>query len=306
VVSALGFGAWPIGGGMGAVEEATAITTIHAALDAGITLIDTSDNYRGSEGLIGRTLRGGRRARAFIATKVSRDYSPQAIRAVMENSLRELQTECVDLYQIHGWNPEHPIAESMVTMAALQREGKTRFIGVSNFNVEQMRAAQASAPFQTLQPRYNLFDRQIEAEIAPFCAREGIGILVHSPLGKGLLTGRYRPGHVFPAEDERSQFPRFQGETLARYAAVTDRLLAEVARPRGLSLVQLAVGWTLRLPAVSVCLVGAKSPDQVREHVGAQGWQLSEEELRRIDAILSTAPAVPPGRGTAPCPRTAT
>jgi aryl-alcohol dehydrogenase-like predicted oxidoreductase len=290
-VSALGFGAWPIGGGMGPVDDATAIATVHAALDAGITLIDTAQAYRGSEALIGRALAGSRREQAFIATKVSRNYTPDGIRTAMENSLRALQTDHVDLYQIHGWNALLPITESMATMAALQREGKTRFIGVSNFNVEQMRAAQAAAPFQTLQPRYNLFDRQIEAEIAPFCEQEGIGILVHSPLAKGLLTGRYRPGHVFPEEDERSRFPRFQGETFARYTAVADRLAREIAQPRGLSLVQLAVGWTLRLPAVSVCLVGAKNPQQVRDHVGAQGWQLTDVELRGIEAILADAPA---------------
>jgi len=276
---------------MGAVEEATAIATIHAALDAGITFIDTAQAYRGSEGLIGRALSGGRRERAFLATKVSRNYTPAGIREAMENSLRALQTDRVDLYQIHGWSAQHPIEESMATMAALQREGKTRFIGVSNFTVPHMEAAQAVASFQTLQPRYNMFDREIEAEIAPFCEREGIGILVHSPLAKGLLTGRYRPGHVFPEDDERARFSRFQGEAFARYTAVADGLTAEIAQPRGLSLVQLAVGWTLRLPSVSVCLVGAKNPDQVSDHVGAQGWRLSDEELRRIDAILAAAPA---------------
>jgi aryl-alcohol dehydrogenase-like predicted oxidoreductase len=290
LVSALGFGAWPIGGGMGNVEEATAIATVHAALDVGITLIDTAQAYRGSEALIGRALAGGRREKAFIATKVSRNYSRAGILGAIENSLRALQTDHVDLYQIHGWNPQHPIEESMAAMAELQRAGKTRFIGVSNFNVAQMQAAQAVAPFQTLQPRYNMFDRQIEAEIAPFCEREGIGILVHSPLAKGLLTGRYRPGHVFPADDERSGSPRFQGETFATYSTVADRLAREIAQPRGLSLVRLAVGWTLRLPAVSVCLVGAKSPDQVRDHTGAVGWQLTDDELRRIDAILADAP----------------
>jgi aryl-alcohol dehydrogenase-like predicted oxidoreductase len=175
----------------------------------------------------------------------------------------------------------------MAAMAELQQAGKTRFIGVSNFNVEQMKAALAVAPFHSLQPRYNLFDREIETEIAPFCEREGIGILVHSPLAKGLLSGRYRPGHVFPPDDERSHMSRFQGETFARFLAAGDRLTREIAQPRGLSLLQLAIGWTLRLPAVTTCLVGAKNPAQVADHVGSQGWQLSEEELRRIDAILA-------------------
>src|SRR5438093_2304125 len=165
LVSAIGFGAWPIGGGMGNVDEATAIATVHAALDAGITLIDTAQAYRGSEALIGRALAGGRREKAFLATKVSRNYTRAGILEAMENSLRALQTDHVDLYQIHGWSAQHPIEESMAAMAELQQDGKTRFIGVSNFNVEQMKAAQAVAPFQSLQPRYNLFDRQIEAEI---------------------------------------------------------------------------------------------------------------------------------------------
>jgi aryl-alcohol dehydrogenase-like predicted oxidoreductase len=286
-VSAIGFGAWPIGGGMGAVEESAAIATIHAALDHGITFIDTAEMYRGSEAIVGKALAGGRREKAFLATKVSGNYTPERIRTAMENSLRALQTDHVDLYQIHWWEDRVPIEEGMAAMEALRQAGKTRFIGVSNFNVAQMEAARAAAPFRSLQPRYNLVDRDIEAEIAPYCEREGIGILVHSPLAKGLLTGRYQPGHVFPPDDERSRFPRFQGETFRRFCEMGERLRQEVAEPRGLTLVQLAIGWTLRLPAVSVCLVGAKSPEQVKEHVGAQGWRLTDEELRRINAILA-------------------
>jgi aryl-alcohol dehydrogenase-like predicted oxidoreductase len=288
-VSVIGFGAWPIGGGMGTVAESAAIATIHAALDDGITFLDTAEMYRGSEAIVGKALAGGRREKAFLATKVSGNYTPERIRTAMENSLRALQTDHVDLYQIHWWDDRAPIDEGMATMEALRQEGKTRFIGVSNFSVPQMEAARAAAPFSSLQPRYNLVDREIEAEIAPYCEREGIGILVHSPLAKGLLTGRYQPGHTFPSDDERSRFPRFQGEAFRRFLAMDERLRREVAEPRGLSLVQLAVGWTLRLPAVSVCLVGAKSPEQVAEHVGAQGWRLTEEELRRVDAILSEA-----------------
>lgn len=286
-VSAIGLGAWPFGGGMGAVEERAVIDTVHAAIDHGITFIDTAEAYRGSEALIGRALAGGRREKVFLATKVSGNFTSQHIREAMENSLRALQTDHVDLYQIHWWEGRVPIEESMAAMEALRKEGKTRWIGVSNFDVPQMEAARAAAPFISLQPRYNLLDREIEAEIAPYCEREGIGILVHSPLAKGALTGRYAPGHVFPEDDERARFPRFQGETFARIAAAVERLRREVAEPRGLSLVQLAVGWTLRLPAVSVCLVGAKSPEQVREHAGAQGWRLSDAELARIDAIMA-------------------
>jgi aryl-alcohol dehydrogenase-like predicted oxidoreductase len=285
-VSALGLGAWPFGGGMGRMEEQVVIDTVHAAIDHGITFIDTAEAYRGSEALIGKALVGGLREKVFLATKVSGNFTPEHIRQAMENSLRALQTDYVDLYQIHWWEGRVPIEESMAAMEALRKEGKTRYLGVSNFDVPQMEAARAAAPFVSLQPRYNLLDREIEGQIAPWCEREGIGILVHSPLAKGALTGRYGPGHVFPEDDERSRFPRFQGETYARIAAATDQLRREVAQPRGLSLVQLAVGWTLRLPAVSVCLVGAKNRGQIREHVGAQGWRLSTEELARIDSIL--------------------
>jgi aryl-alcohol dehydrogenase-like predicted oxidoreductase len=177
----------------------------------------------------------------------------------------------------------------METLARLQNEGKTRYIGVSNFNAEQMGQALGNAPFQSNQPCYNLFDRQIEAEDIPFCAREGIGILAHSPLAKGLLGGKYTPDYRFPADDERSGFPRFQGETFVRYLAAADRL-QEVARDKGLGLVQLAIAWLLRRPAVTCVLVGAKNAGQVAGQLGAVGVTFGDDELARIDAILADAP----------------
>ena len=288
-VPVLGLGAWPIGGGMGQVGGQTAIATVRAAIDQGITLLDTAQAYRSSEGTLGQALKEGYRERCFLATKVSGDYSPEAIVAAMDNSLRQLQVEHVDLYQIHGWNPAYSIAASMEAMARLQEQGKTRYIGISNFNAAQMEQALRSVQFHSSQPRYNLIDRQIEAEDIPFCQRQGIGILAHSPLGKGLLTGRYRPGHRFADDDERAQFPRFQGETFARYVALADRL-EEIAAARGLSLVQLSIAWILRLPALTCVLVGAKNPQQLSGHLGAVGVEFSPEELARIDAILEDAP----------------
>ena len=288
-VSVLGLGAWPLGGGMGQVDEKTAIATIQAAIDSGIALVDTAQAYRSSEATLGKALKGGYRERCFLATKVSGKYSPQDIRSAMENSLRALQVETVDLYQIHGWNPQYPIEASMETMARLKEEGKTRYIGVSNFNDRQMWQAMQTARFHSNQPRYNMFDRRIETQDIPFCEEVGIGILAHSPLAKGLLTGKYRPGHQFPADDERSQFPRFQGELFARYVAVADQLEA-VARDKGLTLVQLAIAWQLRLPAITCVLVGAKNPQQVADHLGAAGVTFSDDELARIDQILSGAP----------------
>src|SRR5262245_50073316 len=175
-IPVLGFGAWPIGGGMGLVDEQTAISTVHAAIDHEITLLDTAQYYRTSEATIGKALKSGYRERCFLATKVSFDFSPKGIRTAMENSLRALDTDRVDLYQIHSWNPAYPIADSMETMVRLQAEGKTRYIGVSNFTADQMQQALKTASFQANQIVYNLFERDIEAEDIPFCEQAGIGI----------------------------------------------------------------------------------------------------------------------------------
>jgi aryl-alcohol dehydrogenase-like predicted oxidoreductase len=288
-VPVLGLGTWPIGGGMGRLDDRIAIDTIHAAIDSGITLLDTAQAYRTSEATVGKALVGGYRDRCFLATKASRDYSRQGIVSAIEDSLRALEVDYVDLYQIHNWRPQYPIEESMETMLRLQEQGKTRYIGVSNFNADQMGQALRTARYHANQVRYNPFDRGIEAADVPFCAEQGIGILVHSPLAKGLLTGKYTPGYRFPEDDERSRFPRFQSETFARYLSVADQL-GEIAQDKGISLVQFAIAWAMRLPAITCVLVGAKNPTQVQDHLGALGVTFSDDELARIERILATAP----------------
>jgi aryl-alcohol dehydrogenase-like predicted oxidoreductase len=288
-VPVLGLGAWPLGGGMGPVSEDTGIATIHAAIDQGITLIDTAQYYRTSEATIGRALRGGYRQRCFLATKVSRDFTPSGIRSAMEDSLRALEVDYVDLYQIHSWPGDERLIPAMETLERLRQEGKARYIGVSNFGAAQMQQALDAVPYLSNQPRYNLFDREIEAQDIPFCADHGIGILAHSPLAKGLLTGKYRPDHQFPSDDERSGFPRFQGEAFRRSLEVAGQLQA-IARDKGLSLVQLAVAWPLRLPAVTCVLVGAKNPDQVREPLAAAEVTFTPDELERIRQIVADVP----------------
>jgi aryl-alcohol dehydrogenase-like predicted oxidoreductase len=291
-VPVLGLGAWPIGGGMGHVDEQTAIALVRASIDSGISLVDTAQAYRASESIIGKALKDGYRERCFLATKVSAnvagDYSRKSIQSAIESSLRALQTDYVDLYQIHYWDTKAPIEESMEAMAALQAQGKIRFIGVSNFDASQMQRALKTARFHSNQPRYNLFDREIEPEDIPFCEREGIGILAHSPLAKGLLTGKYTPSSTFPPDDERSRFPRFQGDTFARYLAVADKLNA-IAREKDLSLVQFSIAWLLRLPAITCVLVGAKTTQQVEDYLGAVGVGFTEDELLRIETILADA-----------------
>ena len=284
-VSVLGLGAWPLGGGMGQVDEGTAVATVRAAIDNGITLLDTAQAYCSSEATLGKALKDGYRERCFLATKVSGDYSRAGILSAIDDSLRALDVDTVDLYQIHSPDARYPIQESMETMAELQEAGKARYLGVSNFSTEEMQEALQTACFRANQPCYNLFDREIERADIPFCEQHGIGLLAHSPLAKGLLTGKYSPGHRFPDDDERAQMPRFQGDTFTRYLDVA-KDLEVVAHDKGISLTQLAVAWLLRLPAVTCVLIGAKSPAQVEEHLGAVGVKFSDDELRHIEDLL--------------------
>ncbi|MBT5833038.1 MAG: hypothetical protein HOH77_22840, partial [Candidatus Latescibacteria bacterium] len=216
-------------------------------------------------------------------------YKPKDIEEAIENSLRSLNTDYVDLYQIHGWSNQDPIEDSMATMAKLQEQGKTRFIGISNFNATQMQTAYNIAPFHSSQPRYNMFDRNIEAEDLAYCAQTGIGILAHSPLAKGLLTGKYTPDYHFPEDDERSTFPRFQGDLFAQYLAVTDQLKT-ITADKGCTMVQLAIAWILRRSEVTCVLVGAKNPNQVKDHINAASITFSDDELQKIDTLLQNTP----------------
>ncbi|HTZ51271.1 MAG TPA: aldo/keto reductase [Spirochaetia bacterium] len=284
-VPVLGFGAWPIGGGLGAVDRGTAIATVRAAIDSGITLIDTAEGYRTSEALIGEALEGGYRERCFLATKASFDFTPRGLRAALENSLRALNVDFVDLYQLHNFDPGVPVEQSLAELQKLKDEGKIRLIGVSNFLPDHLERALKVCAVSSNQVRYSMFFREIEQATVDFCERHGIGILVHSPLAKGLLTGRSTPESRFPADDERAGFPDFTGPRFARHLARAGRL-SQVARDKGISLVQLAIAWTLRLPAVSCTLVGAKNAHQLSEHVGAAAVRLTAPELERIEAIL--------------------
>lgn len=288
-IPTLMFGAWPIGGGMGAVDEEQAIQTIRHALDLGVTAIDTAEGYRSSETIVGKAV-SGRRDEVFLATKVTRGpYNHTRLQEAIANSLRALQTDHVDLYQLHSYPQGVSLEEAMEALVEVKESGKARYVGVSNFTVDQLSAATRLYPVQSLQPRLNIFDSEPVRDLLPNCEREGIGVIVHSPLAKGLLTGKYRPGHVFPPDDERSRFPRFQGDLFAQYTALADEL-AEIARSRGgISLVQLGIAWTLHQTGVTSCIVGAKSPEQVSEQVSAASLSLSVAELERIDAIAARA-----------------
>ena len=288
------FGALPLGGGMGAVPENQAIETVHAALDCGITFIDTAEAYRTSESVLGKALKN-RRHEVFIATKLSgevrqdhliSDHSITHMNQAVENSLRALQTDYVDLYQLHFPDPAHPIEQTMDGLLRLKEAGKIRYLGVCNFSPEETAAALKLGHVDSSQPRYNMLNRQSEEGVLPFCHEKGVGVIVHTPLAKGLLTGKYKPGHQFALDDERSSPSReaYKGDGLARTLQVTDKL-KQWAEARGRSLAQLAIAWTLARHAVTSSIVGAKSPDQVLQNVVAAEWSLAPEELAEIDAI---------------------
>ena len=290
------FGTLPLGGGMGAVPEKQAIETVHAALDCGMTFIDMAEVYGGSEATVGKALKG-RRHQAFLATKLSGvvdeeqhklspDHSAEYMNRAIENSLRALQTDYIDLYQLHAPDPDHPIDQTMEALLGLKEAGKIRFIGVSNFHAELTADAMKVTHVDSSQPMYHMLFRRAEESILPYCLNAGIGVMVYSPLAKGILTGKYKPGHQFAPDDERSDpnMTAYFGDGLARTLEVADGLKTW-AEARGRSLAELAIAWTLANPAVTSSIVGAKTPEQVRLNVAASDWSLTPEELREIDAI---------------------
>lgn len=278
------FGAWPIGGGLGSIPEDQGISAVHAALEAGMTFIDTAEGYQTSESVLGKALRG-RRDQAFLATKLTgSDHSVEHMTAAVENSLRALGTDHIDLYQLHSPQPQWPIAETMACLMRLREQGKIRYIGVSNFSPEQTREAMEFGPIHSSQPRYNMLWRDSEDDVLPFCRQNGIGVIPHSVLCKGMLAGRHQPGHRFAFDDERTRFNFFQGDYFQQIYDVVQGL-RRWAEDHGRDMVQLAIAWTLANPAVTSAIVGAKSAEQVQHNARAADWRLTASDLRELDEI---------------------
>ena len=276
-------GAWPLGGGMGVLPDKQVIDTVHAALDHGITFIDTAEGYRTSESVLGKAL-VGKRAKVFLATKLSGDHSLEHMNEAVENSLRALRTDYIDLYQLHGPQPEYPIEQTISGLLRLKEQGKIRHIGVSNFSAEQHAEALQYGHIDSSQPMYSMLVRTAEEAVLPFCQAHGVGVIVHSPLAKGLLTGKYTLDHEFAEDDERSRMAGFQGGRFASALRVVDKLKAWAAA-QGHSLVELAVAWALANTAVTSCIVGAKTPEQAIQNAAAAQWVLASAELQEIDQI---------------------
>lgn len=306
-ITRTGFGAWAIGGsgrkyGWGGQDDNKSIAAIHRALELGVNWIDTAAAYGmgHSEEVVARALEDWSGSRPYVFTKcglkedadgnVQRTLTPNSIRHECEQSLRRLRVDTIDLYQIH-WpvTDTRELASGWATMAELQREGKVRWIGVSNFNVPQMRLAQQIAPITSLQPPYSLIRREIEEEILPFCLAEDIGVIVYSPMGSGLLTGamtRERAA-ALPADDWRSRDPEFLEPKLSRNLELVRRLRTVGEHDRTLP-GQLAIAWTLRHPAVTGAIVGARNPKQVEEILAASELLLTDKETRQIEGAGET------------------
>jgi aryl-alcohol dehydrogenase-like predicted oxidoreductase len=300
----IGIGAWAMGGsgwafGWGPQDDDDSIAAIHAALDRGINWIDTAAVYGlgHSEEVVARALQG-RSSKPYVFTKCARVWNERgeigkslkadSVRRELEASLRRLQVDTIDLYQIHWPEPDEQVEEGWSELAKLKQEGKVRNIGVSNFNASQMQRAQAIAPITSLQPPYSLISPEIEESILPYALANHIGVLVYSPMKSGLLSGAMTKERVasLPADDFRKRTPNFQEPLLSRNLALAE-LLRTIGERHGRTAGEVAIAWTLANPAVTAAIVGMRSAKQVEGVIGAMDFRLSGEELAEIARFRS-------------------
>jgi len=307
-VSRIGLGTWAIGGlDWGAIPEEVAIATCLSAVERGINLIDTAPIYGHgrSEEIVGKAIRAhGRREAFYIATKVGLEWNERGVfanltaarmRKELEESLRRLGTEYIDLYQVHWPDTLVPVSAVAALLAEFQREGKVRALGVSNFSVAQMEEFRAVISLASNQPPYNLFEREIDGEILPWCAANGVAILTWSTLCRSLLGGRIARGMSFDAKDIRRVDPKFQEPRFSQYMTAVERLAAFARERYGKSVLELAARWVLDRPGVSVALWGAKRPEQLDAVAGVLGWKLDANALAEIDRIVAESVTGPVG-----------
>ena len=310
-ITPVGYGAWAIGGSgwqfaWGSQDDDDSISAIHRALELGVNWIDTAAVYGlgHSEEVVARAVKGWSGRKPYVFTKcglrwdakgnIQNVLTRDSIRHEVEDSLRRLQLDVIDLYQIH-WPPapDSPqLEEGWSTLADLKSEGKVRWIGVSNFDVQQLRRAKTIAPITALQPPYSLVNRAVGEDILPYCLREGIGVIVYSPMASGLLTGamtRERAGKL-PKDDWRSTDPEFREPRLSRNLALVERL-REIAQRHGRTPGEIAIAWTLRNPAVTGAIVGARNARQANGVMRAGELRLSDKEINEIEEFLEETAA---------------
>jgi aryl-alcohol dehydrogenase-like predicted oxidoreductase len=307
-ITRVGYGAWAIGGSgwqfaWGSQNDNDSIAAIHRALELGVNWIDTAAIYGlgHSEEVVGRALKNWRSSRPYVFTKcglrgdakgeVQKALNADSIRGEVENSLRRLSVDAIDLYQIH-WPPDPDSAaleEGWSTLADLKREGKVRWIGVSNFNIQQLHRAQAITPVTSLQPPYSLVHREIEDQVLPFCLRKGIGVVVYSPMASGLLTGamtRERAARL-PQDDWRREHPDFTEPNLSHNLALVE-CMREIANRHNRFVGEVAIAWTLGHPAVTGAIVGARNARQAEQVMRAGELRLTAEEVNEIESFAET------------------
>ncbi len=303
-LTSVGFGAWAIGGGnwqfaWGAQDDNDSRAAIREALEGGMNWIDTAAVYGlgHSEEIVGQALQQAA-TRPFVFTKCSLTWgndgpsdrkivsSLKKVREECEASLRRLGVEAIDLYQIHWPRPEDDVEEGWATMAELQKEGKIRWLGVSNFNVAQMQRVQKIAPITSLQPPYSMLERTVETEILPFCQQHNIGVINYSPMQSGLLTGAMTRERIarMPEDDHRRNRPEFQEPQLSRNLELAD-LLKTIGARHNVEAGVVAIAWTLHHPAITAAIVGGRSAEQVKGVLPAGTFRLSEDEVREIEAF---------------------
>ena len=310
-ITPVGYGAWAIGGSgwqfaWGSQDDNDSIAAIHRALELGVNWIDTAAVYGlgHSEEVVARALSSWPGQRPYVFTKcglrwdadgnVRKVLTADSIRHEVEDSLRRLSLDVIDLYQIH-WPPEPDSAEleeGCSTLASLQRQGKVRWVGVSNFGIQQLRRAQAVASITSLQPRYSLVHREVEDQVLPYCSRENIGVIVYSPMASGLLTGAMTRARAakLSKDDWRRTHPDFVDPALSRNLALVERL-REIARRHNRSTGEVAIAWTLHNPAVTGAIVGARNAHQSEGVMRAGELRLTEEDLSEIETFVGETAA---------------
>ena len=302
-LTTIGLGTWAMGGGgwrfsWGPQDDTDSIFAIHQALDLGINWIDTAAVYGlgHAEEIVGKAIRGLSET-PIIATKCSRVWDEngnissglkkESIRSEIEASLKKLDLDVIDLYQIHWAEPDEDIEEAWETMADLIHEGKIRYAGVSNFGVKQLQRIQSMHPVASLQPPYSMLRRDVEENHLEYCQENSIGVIAYSPMQKGLLTGKFTGDRArnLPEDDHRRRDPRFQEPQLSSNLDLVEDLRS-IADKSGRTVAQLAIAWVLRRPEVTSAIVGARHASQIEETVGAGGWELSEEDSLAVEALL--------------------
>ena len=302
-LTTVGLGAWAMGGpwlfGWGPQDDDQSIATVQSAMDEGINWIDTAPIYGHgrSETVVGKALRQIKQ-KPLIATKCGLCWDEnheritrlkaESVRAECHDSLKRLGIDTIDLYQIHFYEPDEDIEEAWTEMTKLVEEGKVRYIGVSNFSVEQIKRIQKIHPVASLQPPYSMLHREVENELLGYCQQNDIGVIVYSPMQRGLLAGKFNPERLanLPEGDHRKTNPDFQQPQFGATLELVEQL-KNIAEQSGRTCSQLAISWTLRRSEVTAAIVGARKPEQITETAAASDYVLSPEDIEEIEKLLA-------------------